>query len=232
MEYEIIIGLEFHTQLSTNSKIFCACSTRFGAEPNTQVCPVCMGLPGVLPVLNKKVVENAIMTGLAFNCEIANYCKFARKNYFYPDLPKNYQISQYEDPLARGGFLEITIDGKTRRIGITRVHMEEDAGKLVHPESGPVSYVDFNRTGVPLLEIVTEPDIRSPEEAYAAAWGVQPQIAAFYPAGVHCERADDDRPAARNVQAPVEPGPHVDTVFGDLSIAGDIAGIISLPGSI
>ncbi|RJP17494.1 MAG: Asp-tRNA(Asn)/Glu-tRNA(Gln) amidotransferase subunit GatB [Candidatus Abyssobacteria bacterium SURF_5] len=169
MEYEIVIGLEFHTQLSTNSKIFCACSTKFGAEPNTQVCPVCMGLPGVLPVLNKKVVEDAIMTGLALNCEIANYCKFARKNYFYPDLPKNYQISQYEDPLARNGYMDISVSGTTRRIGITRVHMEEDAGKLIHPESGPVSYVDFNRTGVPLMEIVTEPDIRSPEEAYATA---------------------------------------------------------------
>jgi aspartyl-tRNA(Asn)/glutamyl-tRNA(Gln) amidotransferase subunit B len=169
MEYEIIIGLEFHTQLSTNSKIFCACSTKFGAEPNTQVCPVCMGLPGVLPVLNRKVVENAIMTGLALHCEIAHYCKFARKNYFYPDLPKDYQISQYEDPLAKGGYLDISVDGKVKRIGITRAHMEEDAGKLVHPEKSAVSYVDFNRTGVPLLEIVTEPDIRSPEEAYATA---------------------------------------------------------------
>jgi aspartyl-tRNA(Asn)/glutamyl-tRNA(Gln) amidotransferase subunit B len=128
-----------------------------------------MGLPGVLPVLNRKVVENAIMTGLALNCETARRCKFDRKNYFYPDLPKNYQISQYDDPLARNGFLEIPVDGTTKRIGITRVHMEEDAGKLIHPEDGPESYVDFNRTGVPLLEIVTEPDIRTPEEAYATA---------------------------------------------------------------
>ncbi len=169
MEYEIVIGLEFHTQLSTKSKIFCACSTKFGAEPNSQVCPVCMGLPGVLPVVNKKVVEDAIMTGLAFGCKIAKLCKFARKNYFYPDLPKNYQISQYEDPIAAGGSMEIAVNGSSRRIGITRVHMEEDAGKLIHPESGPISYVDFNRTGVPLLEIVTEPDIRSPEEAYSTA---------------------------------------------------------------
>jgi aspartyl-tRNA(Asn)/glutamyl-tRNA(Gln) amidotransferase subunit B len=169
MEYEIIIGLEFHSQLSTKSKIFCTCSTKFGAEPNTQVCPVCMGLPGVLPVLNKEVVEDAIMTGLALNCEIAHYCKFARKNYFYPDLPKNYQISQYEDPLASNGYMDILVDGSSRRIGITRVHMEEDAGKLIHPPSGTVSFVDFNRTGVPLMEIVTEPDIRSPEEAHATA---------------------------------------------------------------
>ncbi|MBI5116302.1 Asp-tRNA(Asn)/Glu-tRNA(Gln) amidotransferase subunit GatB [Candidatus Poribacteria bacterium] len=169
MEYEIVIGLEFHVQLSTLSKIFCECSTKFGAEPNTQVCPVCMGLPGVLPVLNKKVVNNAIISGLALNCEISRYCKFARKNYFYPDLPKNYQISQYEDPLARKGYLDIPANGSTKRIGITRAHMEEDAGKLIHPEGQPVSYVDFNRTGVPLLEIVTEPDIRSPEEAYSTA---------------------------------------------------------------
>ena len=169
MEYEVVIGLEFHAQLSTQSKIFCECSTKFGAEPNSQVCPVCMGLPGVLPVLNKKVVENGIMTGLALSCEPARRCKFDRKNYFYPDLPKNYQISQYDDPLAKNGFLDIPIDGSTTRIGITRVHMEEDAGKLVHSEDGPESYVDFNRTGVPLLEIVTEPDIRSPEEAYATA---------------------------------------------------------------
>ncbi|UCD57601.1 MAG: Asp-tRNA(Asn)/Glu-tRNA(Gln) amidotransferase subunit GatB [Candidatus Hydrogenedentota bacterium] len=169
MEYEVVIGLEFHTQLSTQSKIFCECSTKFGAEPNTQVCPVCMGLPGVLPVLNKKVVENAIMAGLALGCEISRRCKFDRKNYFYPDLPKNYQISQYDDPLAKNGFIEIPANGSTKRIGITRVHMEEDAGKLVHPEDGADSYVDFNRTGVPLLEIVTEPDIRSPEQAYSTA---------------------------------------------------------------
>ena len=169
MEYEIVIGLEFHTQLSTESKIFCACSTRFGAEPNTQVCPICMGLPGVLPVLNRRVVESAIMTGLAFGCEIAGNSTFERKNYFYPDLPKNYQISQFEDPIAGPGSLEIIVGGVARTIGITRVHMEEDAGKLIHSESGAESYVDFNRTGVPLLEIVTEPDIRTPEEAYETA---------------------------------------------------------------
>ncbi|GAB4333941.1 MAG: Asp-tRNA(Asn)/Glu-tRNA(Gln) amidotransferase subunit GatB [Candidatus Abyssubacteria bacterium] len=169
IEYETVIGLEFHTQLSTESKIFCQCSTKFGAEPNSQICPVCTGLPGVLPVLNKKVVEYAIMTALAFNCDILSHCKFARKNYFYPDLPKNYQISQYEDPLGKNGYMEIVVNGTVKRIGITRVHMEEDAGKLVHPEDASVSYVDFNRTGVPLLEIVTEPDIRSPEEAYATA---------------------------------------------------------------
>ncbi len=169
VEYETVIGLEFHTQLSTESKIFCQCSTKFGAEPNSQICPVCTGLPGVLPVLNRKVVEYAIMTGLAFNCEILKYCKFARKNYFYPDLPKNYQISQYDDPLAKGGYMDVVVNGTVKRIGITRVHMEEDAGKLVHPEDAAVSYVDFNRAGVPLLEIVTEPDIRSSEEAYAAA---------------------------------------------------------------
>jgi aspartyl-tRNA(Asn)/glutamyl-tRNA(Gln) amidotransferase subunit B len=169
MEYEIVIGLEFHTQVSTRSKIFCACSTTFGAEPNTQVCPVCMGLPGVLPVLNRRVVEDAIRTGLALDCTIARQCKFARKNYFYPDLPKDYQISQYEEPIASNGFMDVQLDGSTKRIGITRVHMEEDAGKLIHSEQGNASYVDFNRTGVPLLEIVTEPDIRSAEEAYAVA---------------------------------------------------------------
>ena len=173
MEYEIVIGLEFHTQLSTRSKIFCACSAKFGAEPNTQVCPVCMGLPGVLPVLNKKVVDDAIMTGLAFGCEIIPECKFARKNYFYPDLPKDYQISQFEDPIASGGSLNIPVNGGVKRIGVTRVHMEEDAGKLIHSEGASVSYVDFNRTGVPLLEIVTEPDINSPEEAYSTAIAVK-----------------------------------------------------------
>jgi aspartyl-tRNA(Asn)/glutamyl-tRNA(Gln) amidotransferase subunit B len=169
MDYEVVIGLEFHAQLSTHSKIFCACSTKFGAEPNSQVCPVCMGLPGVLPVLNRKVVEDAVMAGLAFGCAIQKHCKFARKNYYYPDLPKNYQISQYEDPIATNGLMEIRVNGAAKKIGITRVHMEEDAGKLIHPEAGPVSFVDFNRTGVPLLEIVTEPDIRTPEEAYATA---------------------------------------------------------------
>ncbi|MGQ9631903.1 MAG: Asp-tRNA(Asn)/Glu-tRNA(Gln) amidotransferase subunit GatB [bacterium] len=169
MEYEALIGLEVHVQLSTKSKIFCGCSTEFGAPPNTQVCPVCLGLPGVLPVLNRKAVEYAIMTALALNCEIRPYNKFARKNYFYPDLPKNFQISQYDEPLAQNGHLEIELDGKTKRIRIRRVHMEEDAGKLVHPENRNVSYVDWNRTGVPLLEIVSEPDMNSAEEALAYA---------------------------------------------------------------
>ena len=168
MEYEAIIGLEVHAQLLTKSKIFCSCTTRFGSSPNTNTCPVCLGMPGVLPVLNKKVVECAIKTGLALNCEIAPYSVFARKNYFYPDLPKGYQISQYERPLAKNGYLDIERDGTVKRVGITRAHVEEDAGKLMHEIEGTVtgySYVDFNRTGVPLLEIVSEPDIRSGEEA-------------------------------------------------------------------
>ena len=166
MEYEAVIGLEVHAQLLTDSKIFCPCSTTFGAEPNTQTCPVCTGMPGSLPVLNRRVVEFALKLALATHCEIARWSLFARKNYFYPDLPKGYQISQYEFPIARGGYIEIpTDDGGRKRIGITRIHMEEDAGKLIHDEEKPYSYVDFNRTGVPLLEIVSEPDIRSPKEA-------------------------------------------------------------------
>jgi len=168
MDYESVIGLEIHAQMLTETKIFCGCSTRFGAEPNSQTCPVCIGLPGVLPVLNRKVVTFAVMTGLALNCQIARYSRFARKNYFYPDLPKGYQISQYELPIAYQGFTEIQVNGHTRRrIGITRVHMEEDAGKNIHSETGPYSNVDLNRAGVPLLEIVTEPDIRNPAEAAA-----------------------------------------------------------------
>ncbi len=166
MSYEPVIGLEVHVQLKTRTKIFCGCPTTFGEPPNTRVCPVCLGLPGVLPVLNRRVVEFAIKVGLALHCEIAAASRFARKNYFYPDMPKNYQISQYELPIAAKGWLEV--DG--RRIGITRVHMEEDVGKLSHEWpglAGPYSYVDFNRAGVPLLEIVSEPDLRSPEEAAA-----------------------------------------------------------------
>ncbi|MGB9710277.1 MAG: Asp-tRNA(Asn)/Glu-tRNA(Gln) amidotransferase subunit GatB [Thermodesulfovibrio sp.] len=164
MQYEAVIGLEVHAQLLTESKIFCGCSTKFGAEPNTQVCPVCLGMPGVLPVLNKKAVEYTIKTGLAMNCRIASYSRFARKNYFYPDLPKGYQISQYELPLCEDGYLEIIVDGEKRKIRIKRIHLEEDAGKNIHDPSG-YSFVDFNRTGVPLMEIVSEPDIRSPKEA-------------------------------------------------------------------
>lgn len=168
MEFEPVIGLEVHAQLLTKSKIFCGCSTGFGAEPNRHTCPVCLGLPGVLPVLNRKVVEFALRLAIATQCAIPPMSVFARKNYFYPDLPKGYQISQYESPIASGGYLEIsTSEGQTKRIGITRIHMEEDAGKLIHDERRPFSYVDFNRTGVPLLEIVSEPDIRSPDEAVA-----------------------------------------------------------------
>lgn len=165
MEFETIIGLEIHAQLKTDSKIFCGCSTKFGAPPNTNVCPVCLGMPGVLPILNERVVDFTIKMALATHCHIAPISRFARKNYFYPDLPKGYQISQYELPLAKGGWIDIKVNGETRRIGITRIHMEEDAGKLIHDEAAGVSYVDFNRTGVPLIEIVTEPDLRSPEEA-------------------------------------------------------------------
>jgi len=168
VEYEPVIGLEVHAQLETRSKIFCGCSTTFGEQPNTQTCPVCTGQPGSLPVVNRKTVEFAIKLGLATSCRIAPFCLFARKNYFYPDLPKGYQISMYEYPLAEEGFIEIVVNGQKKRIQIIRIHMEEDAGKLKHgetPETESFSYVDFNRTGVPLVEIVSGPDIRSPEEA-------------------------------------------------------------------
>jgi len=167
MEYEPVIGLEVHAQLKTKTKIFCSCSTRFGAPPNTHTCPVCLGMPGVLPVLNKLVVEYSLRMALATHCTINRESRFARKNYFYPDLPKGYQISQYELPIARNGFVDIDLNGEKKRIGITRIHMEEDAGKLTHDPDRPLSMVDFNRTGVPLIEIVSEPDIRSPEEAGA-----------------------------------------------------------------
>ena len=168
MEFDTVIGLEVHAQLNTQSKIFCSCSTQFGAQPNTQVCPVCLGLPGVLPVLNKEVLKKAIMAGLALNCTVAHYSKFDRKNYFYPDLPKAYQISQYDKPICYDGYIEISIKDETKKIGITRLHMEEDAGKTIHSDdaNNKVSYVDFNRTGVPLIEIVSEPDITTPDEAY------------------------------------------------------------------
>jgi len=167
MEYEIVIGLEIHVELSTKSKIFCSCTTEFGGEPNTHCCPICTGMPGVLPLLNKSVVEYAVKAGLALNCEIANFSKQDRKNYFYPDLPKAYQISQYDLPLCRNGYIDIETESGKRRIGITRIHIEEDAGKLIHDEWGTGTLVDYNRSGVPLIEIVTEPDIRSPEEARA-----------------------------------------------------------------
>ena len=170
MKYETIIGLEVHAQLLTDSKIFCGCSTRFGEGPNSNTCPVCLGMPGVLPVLNRKVVELTIKAALAANCQIVRYSQFARKNYFYPDLPKGYQISQYELPIARGGYIELEMDhGQSKKkIDLNRIHMEEDAGKLLHELDGvPAdhSYVDFNRTGVPLIEIVSEPHINTPEEA-------------------------------------------------------------------
>jgi aspartyl-tRNA(Asn)/glutamyl-tRNA(Gln) amidotransferase subunit B len=167
MQYEPVIGLEIHAQLLTKSKIFCGCSTTFGASPNTHTCPVCLGMPGVLPVLNRNVVEYTIRMALATHCRVAPFSQFARKNYFYPDLPKGYQISQYELPLAQGGWVEVVGEHGARKIRINRIHMEEDAGKLIHDEFQPVSYVDFNRTGVPLIEIVSEPDIESPEEAAA-----------------------------------------------------------------
>ncbi len=164
MNYEAVIGLEVHAQVLTETKIFCRCSTKFGAEPNTQTCPVCIGMPGVLPVLNKKALEFSIKTGLATNCKISSFSRFARKNYFYPDLPKGYQISQYELPICEHGYVEIVVHGGIKKIGITRIHLEEDAGKNIH-EAGNYSLVDLNRAGIPLMEIVSEPDIRSPEEA-------------------------------------------------------------------
>src|SRR5438552_7272887 len=169
-KYEPVIGLEVHVQLATASKIFCGCPTSFGAPPNTNVCPVCLGLPGALPVLSREAVEMAMKGGLALNCRIRPISRFARKSYFYPDLPKGYQISQYDEPLAEHGDVEITLDERPKRIGITRVHMEDDAGKSIHqgfPDSDRYSYVDLNRCGTPLIEIVTEPDLRSSDEAYA-----------------------------------------------------------------
>ena len=165
MTLEPVIGLEVHAELLTRAKIFCRCSAAFGAPPNTNVCPVCLGMPGVLPVLNRRVVEFAIRAGLATNCAIAPSSRFARKNYFYPDLPKGYQISMYELPLCTGGWLDVLVDGTTSRVGLTRIHMEEDTGKNIH--DGETSLVDFNRSGVPLLEIVSEPDMRNVAEAGA-----------------------------------------------------------------
>ena len=171
MKYEAVIGLEVHTELQTATKIFCNSKTSFGAPPNTNVSPVCLGLPGVLPVLNKKVLEFAVRAGLALNCEIARFSKFDRKNYYYPDLPKNFQTSQFDLPICKEGYLDVEVDGEVSRIRITRAHMEEDAGKLVHHgdsiTTADYSLVDYNRTGTPLLEIVSEPDIRSAKQAVA-----------------------------------------------------------------
>jgi len=168
-KYEAVIGLEVHLQLLTKSKIFCSCSTHFGDPPNSNTCPVCLGLPGALPVLNQEAVTMAMKTALALNCAINPQSRFARKNYFYPDLPKGYQISQYDEPLAEHGWLEIEVENNRKRIGVTRVHLEEDAGKSQHegfPDSDRKSYIDLNRSGVPLIEIVSEPDLRSPDEAF------------------------------------------------------------------
>ena len=165
MDWDIVIGLEVHVQLNTETKAFCSCKVNYGDEANTNVCPRCLAYPGSLPVLNKELVNSAIKLGLASNCSIRPYSTFARKNYFYPDLPKGYQISQYDDPICFDGFVDINVDGVEKRIGLTRIHMEEDAGKSMHSESGTL--VDLNRCGTPLLEIVSEPDISSPQEAYA-----------------------------------------------------------------
>jgi len=166
MKYESVLGLEVHVQMATNTKIFCNCSNQFGSDPNTNVCPVCLGMPGVLPVMNEKIIEFTVKAGLALNCEIRERSIFARKNYFYPDLPKAYQITQFELPICENGYVDIELeDGTEKRIGVTRIHIEEDAGKLVHESDG--SGVDLNRAGTPLMEIVSEPDIRSAEEAKA-----------------------------------------------------------------
>ncbi|HEX5816763.1 MAG TPA: Asp-tRNA(Asn)/Glu-tRNA(Gln) amidotransferase subunit GatB [Methylomirabilota bacterium] len=171
MTYDVVIGLEVHAQLTTRTKMFCGCPTTFGAAPNTQTCPVCQGMPGTLPVINRRAIEYGVRTALAFHCRINEACRFARKHYYYPDMPKNFQITQYEEPLAEDGWLEVDLPGgATRRIGIQRLHLEEDVGKLVHEgtlETAQASLVDYNRAGVPLMETVSRPDIRSPEEAAA-----------------------------------------------------------------
>ncbi len=165
MEYDIVIGLEIHSELKTRSKIFCGCRNEFGGEANTQCCPVCLGMPGTLPVLNRTALEYAIKAGLALNCKISRFSKLDRKNFFYPDMPKAYQISQYDLPICYDGYVDIEVNGEGKRIGIERIHIEEDAGKLVHDPYGQGTLIDYNRCGVPLIEIVTRPDVRSPEEA-------------------------------------------------------------------
>ena len=165
--YELVVGLEVHAELNTASKIYCSCRNAFGMEVNTQCCPICMGMPGTLPTLNEKVVEYAAKMGYALNCTINPVSKQDRKNYFYPDLPKAYQISQFDIPLCEHGYVDIWVDGEERRIGVTRIHIEEDAGKLIHDDSFTGTLVDFNRCGVPLIEIVSEPDLRSSAEAKA-----------------------------------------------------------------
>lgn len=165
MEYDIVIGLEIHSELKTSSKLLCGCRNEFGGEPNTRCCPVCLGMPGTLPVLNKQALEFAIKAGLAMNCKISEFSKFDRKNYFYPDMPKAYQVTQYDLPICYDGFVDIEVNGETKSIGIERIHLEEDAGKLMHDPDGQSSLIDYNRCGVPLVEIVTKPDLRSPEEA-------------------------------------------------------------------
>lgn len=167
MDYEIVIGLEVHAELSTKSKIYCSCKNEFGLEVNTQCCPICTGMPGTLPTLNEKVIEYAVLMGHALNCDINQICKQDRKNYYYPDLPKAYQISQFDIPLCENGYVDILVDGEQKRIGVTRIHIEEDAGKLLHGDNFSGSLVDFNRCGVPLIEIVSEPDMRSSKEAKA-----------------------------------------------------------------
>jgi aspartyl-tRNA(Asn)/glutamyl-tRNA(Gln) amidotransferase subunit B len=165
MNWDTVIGVEVHAQLSTRSKMFCGCPTTFGAAPNSQTCPICLGMPGVLPVINRQAVEFAVRTALAFGLRINGACRFARKHYYYPDMPKNYQISQYEEPLAEDGFLEIDVDGGARKIGIQRLHLEEDVGKLLHEgtlETAQASLVDFNRSGVALMETVSRPELRFP----------------------------------------------------------------------
>ena len=167
MDYEIVIGLEVHSELKTKSKVFCSCENGFGGKPNTRCCPICSGHPGTLPVLNRTAVDYTVKAGLALNCEIETFSKFDRKNYYYPDLPKAYQISQFPLPLCKNGRLDFAVEGVKKSVRINRIHLEEDAGKLVHSEWGEGTLVDYNRCGVPLIEIVTEPDMRSPEEALA-----------------------------------------------------------------